>query len=169
MREVHRALGIAPTSRGFGYAVIEDGELLVDYGLTHQRPPDEERLLERARTLIHRHRPDTFVVRDLAGSRLGQRSRSLLGRLAELGEEEGLQVYRPTLEEVVRHFASDGLTKHDRARAVAERFPQLRPKLPSRRKPWESEDEWMAVFGAVGSIVVRLSLADGRSSRSSKW
>lgn len=154
MREVRRALGIAPTSRGFGYAVIEDGERLVDYGLTHQRPPYEERLLDRARTLIQRHRPDTLVVRDPTGSRLGRRSRRLLERLAELGEEEGLQVYRPTLEEVRRHFAGDGHTKHDRARAVVERFPELRPKLPARRKPWESEDEWMAVFEATAITAI---------------
>ena len=156
MRNVHRTLGIAPTSRGFGYAVLEDGELLVDYGLTHQRPPDEERLLLRARVLIRRHRPDVLMLRDPKGSRLGERSLKLLERLAVLGDVEGLEVFRPTVEDQRRHFAGEGATKHDRARAVAERLPDLRPRLPRKRKPWEKEDEWMAVFEVVFGIFMQI-------------
>jgi hypothetical protein len=40
-------------------------------------------------------------------------------------------------------------TKHENARLVAEQFPVLIWNLPSKRKPWESEDYRMSMFCAA--------------------
>ncbi len=36
------------------------------------------------------------------------------------------------------------------ARAIAEQFPELVPRVPPVRKPWMSEDYRMSMFDAVG-------------------
>jgi len=44
---------------------------------------------------------------------------------------------------------SDATTKQEIAIAIAERFPELAPRLPRFRKPWMSEDYRMSIFDAV--------------------
>ena len=44
---------------------------------------------------------------------------------------------------------SDATTKQEIAIAIAERFPELAPRLPRSRKPWMSEDYRMSIFDAV--------------------
>ena len=39
--------------------------------------------------------------------------------------------------------------KQEIAIAIAERFPELAPRLPRFRKPWMSEDYRMSIFDAV--------------------
>ena len=39
--------------------------------------------------------------------------------------------------------------KQEIAIAIAERFPELAPRLPRSRKPWMSEDYRMSIFDAV--------------------
>lgn len=44
--------------------------------------------------------------------------------------------------------------KHDIAVAIADRFPELAPRLPRVRKPWMSEDYRMSIFDAVGLALI---------------
>ena len=45
-------------------------------------------------------------------------------------------------------------TKREIATVLASLFPELRPRVPPRRKPWTSETEFMAVFDAVATSQV---------------
>jgi hypothetical protein len=52
---------------------------------------------------------------------------------------------------VRKAFAASGAsTKHEIAKAITSRFPELGPRLPPERKPWMSEDARMAIFDAAG-------------------
>jgi hypothetical protein len=52
--------------------------------------------------------------------------------------------------EVKQAFAESGAgTKYEIAIAIANRFPELTPRLPRFRKPWMSEDYRMSIFDAV--------------------
>ncbi len=45
-------------------------------------------------------------------------------------------------------------TKHEMAKMLAQRFPDLAAKLPPKRRAWESEDGRMDIFDAVGLATV---------------
>lgn len=149
MSKVYRVVGIAPTSRGFGFAVLEDGDRLVDWGLAHCRPPNPERVVERALALFARHGPDLLVLQATEGSRYGRRAKRFLALLEEKARSTGVAVTTVSSDTVRRRFASHGLTKHDRVVAIAQQFPELRPRQPARRRPWQSQDERIAIFDST--------------------
>jgi len=61
---------------------------------------------------------------------------------------------------VKQMFRACGITnKHQRARFIASRFPELARSLPPERKPWTSEDRRMAIFDATGLAWVGLTRA----------
>jgi len=78
----------------------------------------------------------------------------MLRLLAEEARARAVEVLRIDSEEVRRHFADAGLTKQDRALALVERFPELLPRLPAKRRPWKSQDERMAIFSAASLVLV---------------
>jgi hypothetical protein len=51
-------------------------------------------------------------------------------------------------------FSESGAsTKYEIAVAIAQRFPELAPRLPRFRKPWMSEDYRMSIFDAVALAI----------------
>jgi len=160
MSEVRRVVGVAPTSRGFGFAVLEDGEVLVDWGLVHCRPPEPERVVERALALLARHDPDLLVLQATEVSRYGDRAKRFAVLLEEKARSTGVAVTAISSDAVRRHFAAYGLTKNDRAEEMAKRFPELRPRQPGKRRPWQSQDERMAIFNALSLVITLQTSTD---------
>jgi hypothetical protein len=143
-----------PSSRGFGYALLEGQGELVDWGLkgpSRRREPRNRWCLRQLASLIALHRPDVLILEEVADkeSHRGPRARSLIGEMAALADERGVKVRRVSRRRVVRAFAPEDSTKYEIALAVATRFPELAWRLPPARKPWMSEDVRMRVFGAV--------------------
>jgi hypothetical protein len=71
--------------------------------------------------------------------------------LAHLVNIEPVLVSRGEVRRTVS--AAIDATGHDIAVLLAEVFPELRPQLPPKRRLWESEDERMKIFDAVGLAV----------------
>jgi hypothetical protein len=51
---------------------------------------------------------------------------------------------------VKQAFSESASNKYEIAVAIANRFPELAPRLPRFRKAWMSEDYRMSIFDAVG-------------------
>ena len=152
-RQSHqRVLAIDPTSRGFGYVVLEADDLLVDWGARQLRGEKNTACVAAVMRLIERYEPDLLVLEDgtATGSRRCQRVQQLIDRLAELARRNGIRVRWISRVKVKKAFASLGAsTKHQIALAIAARFPELAYQLPRARKPWMSEDCRMAIFDAA--------------------
>ena len=58
--------------------------------------------------------------------------------------------------DAVRKLFPEATSKHDRAVALVECFPELRPRLPRKRKAWMSEDVRMRIFDALASLLAAL-------------
>ncbi|MEX2116820.1 MAG: hypothetical protein WEB37_08030 [Bacteroidota bacterium] len=146
-----RILAIDPTSRGFGFAVLEGPERLIDWGVVQVRGDRHRRCLARVDDLLEVYRPDIAIIEDLSRNRRRPtRVKKLLEAIRHLAAEKRIVSRRVSKAQVQRTFAKFGGTiKHEIAAAVAKRFPELSPRLPPRRKLWMSEAETMAVFDAV--------------------
>jgi hypothetical protein len=145
-----RVLAIDPTSRGFGYIVLESATTPVDWGGKTVRPKEKEKTLAKISKLIRHYQPEIIVLEDCKGSRRCARVQSLLDAVCRLAVTEGLKsscipVLR--VKEVFRTFRANN--KHEIASAVAQQLPELAPWLPPLRKPWMSEDHRMAIFDAA--------------------
>jgi Holliday junction resolvasome RuvABC endonuclease subunit len=150
--EAKRVLAIDPTSKGFGFAVLEDPTVLIDWGLKRASGDRNVKSLEKAAELIERYRPEVLVVERTAakGSRRCPRVRKLIEDLIALALDRRLRTRRISRRRVQRCFSEIGsATKRQIAVALVERFPELEPHLPPVRKPWMSEDGRMGIFDAV--------------------
>ncbi len=156
-----RILGIAPTSRGFGFAVLEGDGTLVDWAVKSGKGDKNTDCLREVKAMFQRYEPGMIVLED-ASAECSQRSpriRKLIQELVSLSSKHGIKAELFSREEVKRVFLSDGDgTKHDVAEAVAKMFPEeLSSRLPPKRKPWMSEDYRMGIFDAVAlSLTVRI-------------
>ena len=149
-----RILGIAPSTWGFGFAVLEGEEELIDWGVKaiRRREHKNEDCLRQLADLTDRYRPDVIVVENwqVRGSRRSPRIQELIQEILALASQRGIRSRRFSRTQIRKAFASSSVsTKYEMAVEIAKRFPELAPRLPRRRKPWMSEDERMGIFDAM--------------------
>jgi len=158
-----RVLAVDPTSRGFGFAILEGPEILIDWGVKQIRARKHRRCLKRIEELIDRYQPEVVVVEDCTrkGSRRCLRVRNLIQAIRVLAANRRIPTRCFSRLRVRQVFSEqDASTKHQISTAIARQLPELRPHLPSFRKPWMSEDERMAIFDAVALALTYYRLAD---------
>jgi Holliday junction resolvasome RuvABC endonuclease subunit len=145
-----RVLAIDPTSRGFGFVVIESPTTLIDWGVKSVRKKEEAAILAKVSELIRHYQPEAIVVEDHNKLRRCPRIQSLLVAMAELAITLGLKSRRISPARVKKVFQTFGARKkYEIAQEVAKQLPDLAPRLPRYRKPWMSEDYRMAIFDAA--------------------
>lgn len=144
-----RALAVDPTTRGFGFAVLEGRDLLVDWGVVQLWSTNKKALLARVDAYIDRYRPTFFITERVGSGRVRRRARTITTLLAGHAASRHLIVVMVSRESVRKLFAPTGTTKFEIALAITKTFPELASRLPRKRKPWMSEDERMNLFDAV--------------------
>src|ERR1700733_322221 len=148
-----RILAIAPSSRGFGFAVVEGGDTLVDWGVRSVTGNKNVDALKKVEAMIALYKPVVLVLEDASakGSRRSRRIRKLTKEIIETAGSQRMKVMLFSRDRVIRTFFEDGIgSKHTIARILAMRFPEeLGHRLPPKRKPWKSEDYRMGIFDAV--------------------
>jgi hypothetical protein len=147
-----RLLSIAPTTVGFAYVVLEAPARLIVWGLATAR--DDERWIARVESLLASYAPETIVSPHPESCR-SERSRQRLDDLQTIALLRGIWTVAPS-KESVRGMFPEARSKHDIAVALVDRFPELRPRLPRKRKPWQSEDSRMKIFDALALMLAAL-------------
>src|ERR1700752_2893866 len=147
-----RVLAIDLSTRGFGFAVLEGPNRLIDWGVKETKVDKKRRSLKLTDDLIEQYQPRMIVVEDYAGkgSRRCQRIQGLINDISKLVLKRKIRVRSFSWAKVKQAFSeSSALTKHEIAIAIASRFPELAPRLPRFRKPWMSEDFRMSIFDSA--------------------
>jgi Holliday junction resolvasome RuvABC endonuclease subunit len=155
-----RVLAVDPSPRGFGYAVLEGPDRLIDWGVKETKTDKNKRSLKLIADLIEQYEPSVLVLEDYAGkgSRRCRRVVELIGEISSLALQRKVRVKRFSRAEIKQTFAESGATtKYEIAIIIAKRFPELTPRLPRFRKPWMSEDYRMSIFDAVGLALAFIS------------
>src|SRR5215831_8200238 len=158
-----RVLAIDPSTRGFGFAVLEGPSRLIDWGVKETKTDKKKRSLKLIAELMERYQPKVFVVEDYGGkgSRRCQRVGELIKDISKVALKRGIRVKSISRLKVKQAFAESGASnKQEIAMAIAGRFPELAPRLPRFRKPWMSEDYRMSIFDAVGLGLCFFSIAN---------
>ena len=159
-----RVLAIDPTTRGFCFALLEGSRVLVDWGCSRLARPYARNFRRRIDLLLVRFEPDVVVLEDPENNLLGRRARRRIVQAGEQSIARDVYVETVTRGRVQEYFGTSGATKWDIACAIAEAFPELRPRLPRQRKLGMIEDERMSIFDAVSFSLVVLGDWERRSS-----
>jgi hypothetical protein len=156
---IDRVFAIEPSSRGFGYALIEVADdVLIDWGVHQVRQADlTEYSLPIVASLIHKFAPSTVVVEDTLHERCRRRGkgRALIEAIVAFAESIDVAVARVSSASVRAHYAELSAKNKDAiARLIVSRFPELRSVLPPPRKIWKPKDERMTIFDSVAFATV---------------
>jgi Holliday junction resolvasome RuvABC endonuclease subunit len=160
-----RVLALDPSSRGFGFAVLEGPERLIDWGVKEARADKNRRSLRHIDDLLKHYQPDIIVIEEYAfrDARRSLRVQKLLRAIHELAARKEVKVRAVSRPEIRKAFAEyPATTKHQIAEAIARRLPELAPRVPPLRQPWMSEDYRMSIFDAVA---LALTLFDVQARR----
>ena len=148
-----RILAIAPSTRGFGYAVLEGHKILVNWGVKSVKGDKNAGSIERVKEMVAHYNPQVLALEDTGakGARRSSRIQALTKRLVAVAESRDIKVALFSQKQVRRAFFGDDQgTKHALAEIVAKWFPEeLGFRLPPKRRPWMSEDSRMDIFDAV--------------------
>ena len=154
-----RSLALAPSARGFGFAVPEGESKLVDWGVKPATGDKNSHCLAEVEKLILFYCPAVLVLEDATSCRRAARIQKLNTQLVELAKQHTIKVKLLTRAKVRGVFFADGEgTKQALAELLAERFPeQLKRRLPPKRRLWDSEAHNMGIFDAVAlGLALRL-------------
>ena len=142
---------IAPTSRGFGYAVFAAPTAALDWGVKETRRDKNRQGKLRIEAMLQEIKPSTVVIENwFHGScRRSERVRLLLDEIAVIAYKGGATAMAYSRRHVRQAFGKCGKTKETIAKAIADTLPALKPWLPPKRRIWESEHYSMAIFEAA--------------------
>jgi len=151
-------LAVAPLSRGFGYAIMENPSTLVACGNKVINHDKNLRALAWVERFIRFYQPEVLVFPDVnaADTRRAPRIKTLHRKIFALANEHQLKVRLVSVTQVrAQLLGSAKGTKQALAEVLAAKFPvELASRLPPKRRPWMSEDPRMDIFDAVGLAAV---------------
>ena len=152
-----RIIAIAPSARGFGFAVLED-QAILECGNKGAKGDKNIHSLFKIEKLMKLFQPGVLVLQDVnaKGLHRAPRIKALHQEVIELAERQKCKVVLFSGKQLrITLLGSVKGTKHEMAGMLAQKFPvELAEKLPPKRRPWENEDGRMDMFEAVGLGVV---------------
>jgi len=145
--DTQRALVLDIHPKRVGIAVLEGPESLLDWevksfrgGRNAVRVPFRTRVSQ----LISEWQPDAVVLKKPPTARVALKTRAIQ-ELAKSSHIGVAFVERQAIDDV---FSSHN-NKYERARLIVGSFPVLAPRLPPKRKAWQSEHYQLSIFDAV--------------------
>lgn len=144
--EHERMLSVYPTSKGFGYLILENTENIIHWGVVNHK---EDKILEkRYLSLLDKYSVDR-VITEKFNSNTKRKFRAVNRAMAfrSYARQRKLKVSSYSTQKVDLAFGVFGAyTKDSRASAVASVLKPLARILPDKRKIYESENHNMAIF-----------------------
>jgi len=150
-----RVLALDVRPRSFGYVVFEGPDRLLDWGVrSFRKGVNSVRvpLATKIAALMEEFDPAIVVTKEAPSRKKVNRakSRRILDVIRHKASICGIQTRVFKRRTVKNLFGGQvRLTKYQIATALAERFAELAPILPPKRKPWQSEDYRMSIFDAA--------------------
>jgi hypothetical protein len=153
--EDKRILAIDLRGRSFGFAVFEGPSRMLDWGVRSFRHGVNAVKIpasEKIATLMDDFSPHAVVLRNCerdGNKRRREMRTAILGAAAKRGIPARLLPRRA----VKNAFDGANRNKYVIAAALAARFPELIPKLPTAHKIWMGEEYGLSVFDAAALAV----------------
>lgn len=149
----YRTLAIAAARGRLGFALLEN-EQLADWGLSQVAASSTQEAARITNYWLAHMKPEVIVTECIAS---GCRKRGKTIEILEAINKVATDV--PILNVTVSKVQAFQ-NKYEEARALAKRFPELKPKLAEKPAIWETEPRRMIIFEAVS---MALQIRQGES------
>lgn len=137
-----RVLSVAAATGRIGYVYFEGGQP-VDWALTRKASRSPKDAAAYARNWITLLRPDVLITEKVGRhTRKGAKTRALIAAIATEAASHALHDIAVPRQQ---HYPN----KYTEAAVYAERFHELRPLLPAKRRIWDKEPPNITYFEAV--------------------
>ena len=156
-------LAICPNTRGFGYALMQDPQTIISYGVVSVTPLCNRRLIKRAKRILDIYEPSLIILENVDDihSRKGRRTRRFMSRLRALFHKLDITIHSHSREHIKDVFRQFGVTtKFGIAKRLSEWFEELEIDMPAYRKPWQAEQYTMGMFDALSLAITHYYLHD---------
>jgi len=150
-------IGIALSSRGFGYAVLERENTLVDFGRKRLYGDRDGGTAAGIEKVIARYQPYALILQDAnkaKGTTRTARIKELSREINALAKKKNIKIVKISGKELrAKLLGHEDGTKHEMAVLMAQRFSdRLASRLPPKRRSFDNEDPRMDYFDAVGLV-----------------
>ena len=150
-------MGLHLTARGFGWVVFENANMPLDWG-TAEIKSGNKNATTRARfdALLARYRPTLLVLEDSAadGSKRKDRIQRLSASIGKAARRKGTVVEVYSRGDIRAALGQEpDATRYETAQLIADRMHVLAPRLPAKRRIWESEHPNLSLFTAAASAL----------------
>lgn len=150
---VGRILALSVDWQSFGFALFDSPHELMDWGTRNFRGgvnAVKVPLAAKLLLLFDAIRPDALVVMKPKT----RKRKMIVAKITKLARTQGIPVAFVSGTDVRKVFAPANQSKYHIAAGIAARYPELLPRLPSARKPWQSEKYGITIFeaAAVGFV-----------------
>lgn len=143
-------MGISFSSKGFGYAILEGSDRLIEWGFASETGIKNKPALKKFKVLVEKCEPDILALQNLDFNR-SQKVKALHNEVMTLAAVHSISTAVLRKQQINILLDSEvKATKHQLACWLAEKFPnELADRLPPKRKPWQGEDGRIKIFEAV--------------------
>jgi hypothetical protein len=153
-----RMFSIYPNTMGFGFVVLSEKGEIIDYGVVSIHPVSNELCLKRIKEIVSYYRPEILIVEDYEESYKSMRVKKLIAEICHYCKEK-LKIFKYSRDEIRNVFDVFGArNKYEISKKISEAYPQLKSKLPEKRRTWEPENYYQGIFDAMSLVLTHYYL-----------
>ena len=148
-----RVLALDVRPQKYGFAVLEGPDALLDWGVRSCRNGQIVRT-GRIDSLLQSYSPHFVVIRrrEHNSRKAANAVRALIAKITTEARRYSVKTRFISGKRIRRLFERYGcMNKHEIASLLAEWFDEIRWKLPTKRRPWESEKYNTLIFDGVAT------------------
>lgn len=149
---IERVIALDLRAHKFGYVVFEGSDKLLDWGIKSYRDGDRTQLEGKVAVLRAMFAPSTILIRKVrSNNRVHQQMIDHAVRtIRAFANRILVAIWIIESSSLHRFFSREAkVNKHEVAMMVADRFPELSWRVPSARKPWQTEPRRQSIFDAA--------------------
>lgn len=149
----NRVFAIYPNTMGFGFVVLSEKGEILDYGMVSIHPVSNDLCLKRVKEIASYFKPEVLVIEDFENSYKSTRVRKLIADVCSYASER-MKIFKYSRDQVRDVFDLFGANnKYEISKKIVEAYPQLKSKLPDKRRAWEPENYYQGIFDAMSLII----------------
>jgi Holliday junction resolvasome RuvABC endonuclease subunit len=153
-------IAVYPNTTGFGFVILNEKGEILDYGITAIRPAKNEKCIKKIKEVVEYYQPSILILEDYENSVKSARVKELIKQIYNC-VNEGVKIFEYTRDQVKDTFELFGArNKYEISQKISEIYPELKTKLPNKRKSWEPENYYQGVFDALALFFTHQYLND---------
>jgi len=149
-------LTLYPNGIGMGFVICENPQELITYGMLKAKPLTKQKHLQILQNYLYYYNPSLVIIRDCEteNKNISGRTRSLIKSLVTEAKTHDIKIHYYSRDDIKKTFIAFGnTTKHGINSTLVKWYPELKYRLPKKRRNFDSEHYQSGVFDAFSLMI----------------